>query len=72
MCAFNIFRKKLEIIYKSDKDSVFIQRQHFQSLQTKDEWLSDSVRLNFFKSLAMFKSIIILFRLFVVISKHLT
>ena len=40
-------RYKLEIIYKNSPEGIFIQRQHFQSLNTQDEWLSDSVRIKF-------------------------
>lgn len=36
---------QLEIIYK--KDDIHIQRRHFLSLQTRDQWLSDSIILVF-------------------------
>ena len=47
----------LEIIYK--KDDIHIQRKHFLSLQTRDEWLSDSIICGFFKALELPSTIII-------------
>jgi hypothetical protein len=47
----------LEIIYK--KDDIHIQRIHFLSLQTRDEWLSVSIICGFLKALELPSTIII-------------
>jgi hypothetical protein len=57
-------------VYNSEpifqKEDVIITRKHFLALETKEQWLSDSVRYNLITSIVDFIFIKFLFRLFTV------
>jgi hypothetical protein len=57
-------------VYNSEpffqKEDVIITRKHFLALETKEQWLSDSVRYNLITSIVDFIFIKFLFRLYTV------